>query len=207
MRRTLPLVLTLVIGSIIIINSYFKIDGLATFVVRYINRTQTLSLAWAIGLGSVNLMRIQTNHVRRKAPNWQYSIVLIATFIFFLVFGLIVVGNHNNPVFAAVWNSVQPPLDTTLFCLLCFYIASAAFRSFRMRKLEASVMMLAAFIIMLGAVPIGASIWSGMPVLSGWIMRTINTSSLRAMTMGITLGALSQSIRNLIGVERSYMAE
>jgi len=59
----------------------------------------------------------------------------------------------------------------------------------------------------LGAVPIGEAIWPGFPPLSEWIMSTINTASLRAVTIGITLGAVSQSIRNLMGIERGHLSE
>ena len=94
-----------------------------------------------------------------------------------------------------------------MYGIICFYVASAAFRAFRMRTVDSAIMLVSAFIVMLGAVPIGEVIWSGFPDLSSWVMSTINTSALRAITIGVTLGAVSQCLRNLLGIERGHMPE
>jgi hypothetical protein len=94
-----------------------------------------------------------------------------------------------------------------MFSLLCYYIASAAYRAFRLRSAETALMLVSAFIIMMGNVALGEAIWSGFPDLSDWIMSVINTAALRAITIGVILGAISQSIRNLLGIERGHLAE
>ena len=207
MRRNLPIIITFVIGSIVIINSFFVIPGLNNIVTNYLSRTSVVSMSWAVCVGAISLMRTHTRKISRKSDNWQYSIVLVACFAFFLVFGLVVLGHQSNPFYAFVFSSVQPPLSSTTFAIVCFYLASAAFRAFRIRSLEASLMMLSAFVVMLGAIPIGEAIWSGFPAASEFITNAINTSSLRAITIGVTLGALTQSMRVLVGIERGHLSE
>ena len=72
--------------------------------------------------------------------------------------------------------------------------------------MEATWMLVSAFIIMLGGVPIGEAIWSGFPKVSDFLMASMNTSSLRAMSIGLTLGGVAQSMRNLVGIERGHLS-
>jgi hypothetical protein len=92
-----------------------------------------------------------------------------------------------------------------MFALLAFYMASAAYRSFRARSSLAILLLGSAFIVMLGQVPIGEALHSKLPVVSQWIMQVPNTASKRGIDLGITLGALATMLKILTGVERSWM--
>ena len=102
-----------------------------------------------------------------------------------------------------------------MFSLLAFFIASAAYRAFRARTFEASLLLVTALIVMIGNVPIGDLFWntilSGLPWDNGvsdtkqWILDNPNLSARRGIILGVSLGAISQSIRILLGIERSYL--
>ncbi len=124
---------------------------------------------------------------------------------------------ERNRVLSWLFNYVQIPMDSTIFSLLAFYIASAAFRSFRARDITSTLLLSAAVIVMLGRAPITATLWTkfwglfdlqlpSLGEITEWIMQYPNTAAKRAIYFGVALAALGQSLRILAGVERPYMA-
>lgn len=106
------------------------------------------------------------------------------------------------------------PLTATMFAMLAFYVASAAFRAFRAKNVEAALLLGTAFIILLGRTAAGVIVTSWMPdALSGlrienltvYIMSVFNTAGTRAIMIGIALGIASTSLKVLLGVDRSYL--
>lgn len=108
---------------------------------------------------------------------------------------------------------VLQPLMTTTFALLAFYVASAAFRAFRAKNLEASLLLGTALIILFratmfaGAVQVTLPDGSllGMDRIYAFVMSVFNTAGNRAIMIGIALGIASTSLKVLLGIDRSYL--
>lgn len=165
----------------------------------------------AVLLGALNLFRIHGNNIRRRRANWVFSVYLLALMVFQAVLGLST--SHTNANYRWLYDGAYLPLDATMFSLLAFYIASAAYRAFRVRNVDAAIMLIVAFVIMLGNVPVGEVIWGPRSWLGGfagvknWILRVPNAAGNRALTLGIFLGTMATQSRMLLGIERRHLGQ
>ena len=96
----------------------------------------------------------------------------------------------NGSLFNWMFFKIFTPLSATMFALLAFLVASAAYRAFRIRNFEATLLLASGIIIMLGRVPIGSKIssWFVLYILVLLITIMVNTwKKNRILTFG-TLG-------------------
>ena len=101
------------------------------------------------------------------------------------------------------------PLSATMFALLAFYIASAAFRAFRARNIDATILLIAACVVMLAQVPIGKAMLGEygtyLVQFKNWLMDVPNVAARRAIFIGAALGAIATGLRIVLGIERSHL--
>jgi hypothetical protein len=139
---------------------------------------------------------------RQRHKDWPYSLAALASMILMLLAGFIG-GRGRGTLFQNLFNAVLLPVQATMFALLAFYLASAAFRSFRTRSLDATILLVAAVIVMIGRLDDGVSL--GLPALSHWILDGPNLASKRAILLGVGLGMASTALKVVLGIERSYL--
>jgi hypothetical protein len=117
-------------------------------------------------------------------------------------------------LFDVLYRATFAPLQSTMYALLAFFVASASFRAFRAKNREATILLIAAFVVLLGRTPAGdyATMWLPpwldffhVPNLANWIMSVPNMAGQRAILIGIALGVASLSLRVILGVERSHL--
>jgi hypothetical protein len=176
-----------------------------------LNEVLVIVFAFALVLGVVSFVQHHSMKIRRKKRGWQNSIISLLSLTAMALLGVFearirggaVIG--ERPAFDWLFNYMFTPLQATMFSLLAFMIASAAFRAFRIRNLEAAVLMLAAIVVMLGRVPIGEFILPYSSNIAEWIMNIPNLAAQRGILIGAALGAASMAIRVILGIERPYM--
>jgi hypothetical protein len=168
--------------------------------------------ACAIILGALNLMLISSQKIARKKEGWGYAAVIIASFLLMVILGFSGgAGFREAASFDWLYRFMYIPLSATMFAILGFFVASASYRAFRARNIEASLLLVAAFLVMLGRVPVGDMVTGFMPDgyqmsdLASWIMNFPQKAGQRAIMVGIALGLVSTSLRVILGVERSHL--
>ena len=97
-------------------------------------------------------------------------------------------------------------LGSAMFSLLGVYIASAAYRAFRVKTLESALMMITAVIVMLGQipdynVPIYREFSHYLPEMRQWLMETPNAAAFRAIKIGAAIAGLIMAFRMWFSIE------
>ncbi len=220
MRQVIPLTITAFVGLLLIV---------AVFIppISELERTFTLWFdiiaVFAFFLGGGNLIRVHVTKLKNRKTDWPYSIVTLGGFTLMLAAGLFKIGNPGDisaavdtpgSLFYGIFEAVLVPLSSTMYSLLAFFVASASYRAFRAKNREATLLLIAAFIILLGRTPFGTVLTAWVPDsfsllqipnLAMWIMNSPNLAGQRAIMIGIGLGVISMSLRLILGIERSYL--
>lgn len=207
MKREIPLAIVLVLG-IIMIFQYFIPSAPSQKFFEYVQDFLRVAGVPALVLGVVSITLVHWNKIKRKAPNWQYSIVTIFALYATAIIGFSW-GTEARTPFMFIFNYIQIPITSTMFSLLAFYMASAAYRAFRARSTQATILLLAAFIVMIGRVSIWTylpeSIGHVFPTVTEWLMAVPNMAAKRGILLGVGLGMISTSVKIILGIERSYL--
>jgi len=221
MRREVPLIITSIAGLVFAI-SYFIPHWPFGESESIFGDWVSIVQSFAIWLGALNLLRVSLEKIRRKKEVWIYPILTIVS-----LFAMIGVGMYDGfhglqqtpPVsfrdpgtnFDWIFFNVFTPLTSTMFSMLAFFVASASYRAFRARNFEATLLLIAAFFVMGGRVPLFDLMISPLTDyhlfsnFADWIMSIPNTAGQRAIMIGIALGIMSSSLRVILGIERSHV--
>jgi hypothetical protein len=198
-----PLLVTFAVGAALIA-LFFIPNYHAQAINAEILEWATIVYAFALILGSVSLWNSHAKKIRMKADGWLYSGVTLITLVVVTGLGVWKGIEGGSPV-GKIYNTVNSPLASTMFALLAFFIASAAFRAFRARNIEATLLLLTAILMMIGRVSIGEWLWHGFPGLTEWFLDVPNLAAKRAVAIGVGLGAISTALKIILGIERSYL--
>lgn len=215
MRRTVPLVITFVCGVFAIASFFFNPDTAPQYIAGKLKDWGIILGAFAVILGAGNIIRVSWHKAKRNEDRFFKITLLVSLFLMMAIGMFFGVGEsirgtwingswHEgelNPFYWA-YHNIQVPLGATMFSLLVFYITSAAYRAFRMRSVEASLLLIAGVIVMLGQVPTGIPY---LEQLKDWIMNVPNVAAKRAVLMGAAMGIAAMSLRVILGIERSYL--
>ena len=218
MKSTLPVAIALVTGVILVL-SFFS--GSGTWVgglTQEIYVWSTIVGGFTLLLGVVSITRVNLAAVRRMKKGWLYNLLTLLGVFAMAIPAVIpsrfspLFGTQADSIYDWLFNYMQAPMMATMFATLAFYIASAAYRAFRARTAEATILLITALMIMLWRIPMGEAFLNELPgdiptFLNTYIMNGANMAVQRAIIIGAALGAASMSLRIILGIERTYMGK
>jgi hypothetical protein len=200
-KRTFPLIITWLTGVGFALQYYIPHPA-SEKALGEVSKWLQIIGGFAILLGVFSLCQIHYQRVRSRSQGWGYSLVVYVSMVITLTVGF---WQREGPGLTWIYNHVFSALQSTMFSILAFFVASAAYHAFRARTREAAVLLLAASIVMFGRVPLGEALLPGSGPASDWIMNVWNTAARRAILIGISLGAIATSVKIIFGVERAYL--
>lgn len=217
MQRRIPLLIVLITGIFGAIAFFVPYPAIRTADEVMRNDVQRIIAAFSLVLGVGSIVQHHLIKIRRKTQFWEYSYItlisLVVTAIIGLFGGIDVARPGILPTqirgfsfhIQTIYSNMMVPLAATMFSLLAFFMSSAAYRAFRARNLEATLLLLAAFIVMLGAVPLGRLVYRQLPAFAEWILAVPNTASKRGILFGVELGIFATSLKIILGIERGWL--
>jgi hypothetical protein len=203
MKRSIPLLVCLVMGMVMIIQFFIPHPVSLQFgsmIYKWVIVLTAFALVLAIG----NLIRHHGLKIKNKKEGWPYSIVTMVSMVAMAIIGL-VWGIEPDSLYQKIFLNVLAPLGATMFALLAYYMASAAYRAFRAHSFEATLLLVAAFIVMIGFMPFGQYIHPEFPAFAEWVMRVPNMASQRGIIIGVAFGAIATALKIILGIERSWL--
>ena len=202
MDRKVALGICFIFG-VIMFAQYFSQHPTARAVNQAVLEYWQIIFAFTLLVGVASFSRNSLKNMRNPSDR-PYQIVgllgLVSMPILALVWGI----KAGTP-FMWMFENVQAPMQATVFSLLAFFVASASFRGFRARSLQAAILLGAASIILLSRSSVGGIVSDYLPPVAEWIRNNPSMAARRAILIGIGLGSLTTSLRVILGIERTWL--
>jgi len=160
----------------------------------------TLLGAWAIIVGVFVIVKNNVMNVVKKTKDWYYDIVTLVALVIFVGAGFM--GGYTGPSMRWLSTYVLQAVSTALLGIEAFLAISAYYRAYRLKNIEAAVLMISSLIILMWMGPIFEYLIPGISNVAVWILLNPNSAAQRAMFVGIGLGLIALAVRSMLGRER-----
>lgn len=202
MRRSLPVAITGLVGITMLIDYFVNAKPINTFAAT-LRAWGVIVATCSLGIGAVNLLMVHTKRIRHDVKARVPSGALVGSLILTALAGLI--GGQTSAGFTFAYEAVIQPVNNAVFSLLAFYIVSASYRAFRLRNIEATVLLVVGVIVLIGNAPVGQAVLPAFASANTWIMNYLNVAGQRGIMVTAGIAFIGLSLRVILGIERNYL--
>lgn len=200
--RRIPIVITSFMIIITLMEYYLK-PNIVTTISQIFNSWAIIIAAIALGLGLANVVIRWTSNVMQRRQEWYFQIWGLFIISFMIITGLSTTVFGQHPWHVWMYTNIQQPLDATIYSLLGFYIASAVYRAFRARNIEAAAFLIAGVLLVLRNAPVVEFYFPPIATTGDWLIGVLQMGARRGIMITIALGTLAFTVRTLLGREKS----
>ncbi len=203
MRRRIPQLLCGLVGVLLFV-LYFSAHPTAGAINQLVLvEYWQIIFAFTLIVGAVSYARVNLIAIERGEDR-PYRIAALAGLMVMPILA-IVWGIKGDSPFMWIFDNVQVPMQSTVFALLAFFVASASLRGFRARSVPAAVLLVSALLTLASRSDIGSLFSDHLGVAADWVRNCPSMSARRAILIGIGLGSLTTSLRVILGIERTWL--
>lgn len=205
-RTILPIIFCFVTGAFACLLSFIPHPAVQE-PTNMLNDWAIVITTFSVVLAVQSFVSRHTKSIASRKPGWGYSAVTMVTLTGAAFIGIFWGKGPGTPM-GWVYEHMITPLSSTVYCLSVFFIASAAYKAFRVRSSGATLLLITGLIVMLGQIPFGAMISGGfIPLVKDWILEVPNMSAQRGILLGLALAMFATSLKILLGIERTYLGK
>lgn len=220
------------------LNTTESVSFLLTDTVTAFKDLSNTLTAFLLLLGVFSLIRLHSTRIVKKQKDWSFSVVLLVSLFTVAIVGYwcffneqavaatgggATVDKGSLPFVARdlLFDGLLQGMDATMFSLIAFYILSAAYRAFRIRSVEATILLTSAVLAMFSLLGLADGLWNttvdGMggkdpnsflnnlrfSEIAGFMIQSFQIPGIRAIQFGIGVGALAMGLRLWLSLERT----
>jgi len=202
-RRRVPQIICGAFGLLLLVLYFSSHPSARTANLLVLVEYYQIIFAFTLLVGVVSFIRVNLKSIERREDR-PYRIVSLLGLVSMPVLALLW-GIKGGSPFMWMFNNVQVPMQSTVFALLAFFVASASYRGFRARSLPAGVLLVSALLALLSRSDLGGLVHDYLTPVAEWVRNNPSMSARRAILIGIGLGSLTTSLRVILGIERTWL--
>ena len=155
--------------------------------------------AVALLLGMLSVAAVHLRQIVAGAPGWPYSVALLVALLVVLGTGLSHPAGVGNPVVEMLFDALIAPGQATLFALLAFFMAAAAYRYGRVGRPGGAWLLAGVLLVFAVQMPLAQSLLP--PALTAWVRWLVDwpvMAALRGVLLGSSLALALIALRFLV---------
>jgi hypothetical protein len=193
-------VLLILVGGLLLlgIDRFVEIPPLRTAALLVYEWGLLLS-AFALLLGAINVAWVHVRRVLAGNAGWQQSLLLVVALAVVLVTGLLSTTGVRSPLVELLFDAIIAPGQATLFALLAFFMAAAAYRYLRIGRPGGIWLLAGVLLVFAVQMPVAhALLPTAIANLIGWVVDVPAMSALRGALLGSSFALVIIAIRFLL---------
>ena len=197
MRRLLPLLAASGCGLLLLLDYVIAspwLDALGAA----LSEGVAILAAFALLLGVLNLLAVHGQRLKSRRQGRGLALALILSLFITLGVG---VAQPSGAARAWILEYAYQPRQSTMTALLAFFVVTAAYRAFRLRSLDAGILLATSLALLLAQLPLGIPY---LRPLRDWLLSVPVAAGVRGLLLGVALGTMATSLRVLLAIDRPY---
>jgi len=154
----------------------------------------------ALLIGTLNVAAMHLWRIQTGQRDWMLSLVLLAVLIAVFVAGVVSPAGANGPLLDWVFSALVAPGQASLFALLVFFMAAAAYQFLRVDRPGGAWMLAGALLVLVAQWPLAAQ-WLPPAYVAAifWLLDGPVMAALRGLLLGSGIALLVIGLRLLAG--------